>query len=253
MLWLSNAPVVGVISFEVPTPQMPVLSLSLLVRLLQPAFVMALLPMIGTLVTALQLQAITGTRNLPNQTIIGVGLGNIAAGVIGGLPGAISVATYANVFSGGRSRVAGILAAAVLLLLVIALRPLASAIPLAVIAGIIIINGWNIIDWRFISCIHRVDRGYALVMLTTACTAMFVDFIFAVLIGLVVSALISARRAEAAEMSRLFSVPILDQVILGVDADDAVDPFEARSGLVMFPERVSAASAREQTQMSVAT
>ena len=253
MLWLSNAQVVGVISFEVPTPQMPVLSLSLLVRLLQPAFVMALLPMIGTLVTALQLQAITGTRNLPNQTIIGVGLGNIAAGVIGGLPGAISVATYANVFSGGRSRVAGILAAAVLLLLVIALRPLASAIPLAVIAGIIIVNGWNIIDWRFISCIHRVDRGYALVMLTTACTAMFVDFIFAVLIGLVVSALISARRAEAAEMSRLFSVPILDQVILGVDADDAVDPFEARSGLVMFPERVSAASAREQTQMSVAT
>ena len=86
-------------------------------------------------------------------------------------------------------------------------------------------------------------------MLITAGIAILIDFISAVLFGLVISALISARHVERAEMSRLFSVPVLDQSILGEDADATADPFEARSGLIMFPERISVASARELTNL----
>ena len=141
---------------------MPVLSPEFLLRVLQPAFVLALLPSGATLVSCLQLDVITRSRHSPNRTIIGIGFGNIIAGMIGGLPGAISVSSFPNTYSGGRSQIAGLVAALFLLLVVITMRPLASEIPLAVISSIIIINGWNIIDWRFISCIHRVNRGHAL-------------------------------------------------------------------------------------------
>ena len=201
------------------------------------------------MVSCLQLDVITRSRHSPNRTIIGIGFGNIVAGMIGGLPGAMTIASFPNVYSGGRSQVAGLIAALLLLLVVIVMRPLASEIPLAVIGGIIIINGWNIIDWRFISCIHRVNRGHAFVMLLTALIAIFINFIYAVLFGLVISALISARHVERAEMSRLFSVPLLDQSILGEDADATADPFETRSGLIMFPEQISVASARELTNL----
>ena len=152
----------------------------------------------------------------------------------------------ANVGNGGRSRVAGVLAGIVLLLLVVAVRPVAAGIPYAALSGILIVIGWNFMDRRFIARMHRIPSAYVFVTLLTVLLALFVNFVDAMLIGLIAAAFIGARRAEGHELGRLVSAPLLDRAILGNDnIDDATDPFEARTDLVVFPDRVSVASARE--------
>ena len=153
--------------------------------------------------------------------------------------------TFANAFSGGRSPVAGLTVALVVLLVILVLAPVAERIPFAVLAAILMVNGWNIIDWRFITHIHRVSKSYAFVMLLTCALVWFVDLVAAIVIGLVVAGLLGARRVENLEVRELISVPLLDQAVLGSDFKDDDDPFQARSGIVVFPERVTVASARE--------
>ena len=251
MLVFRDAPVIGAIPFELPSLQLPVLSIALLVRLLQPALIIALLVSVGTLATSLQIDAITGTHHQPNRELVSHGIGNLVAGAIGGLPGGVNTgATMANVGNGGRSQVAGVLASIVLLLLVVAVRPVAAGIPYAALSGILIVIGWNFMDRRFIAHMHRIPHAYMFVTLLTVLLALFVNFVDAMLIGLIAAAFIGARRAEAHELGRLVSVPLLDRAILGDEnIDDGTDPFEARTGLVVFPDRVSVASARELTRI----
>ena len=251
MLVFRDAPVIGAIPFELPSLQLPVLSTALLVRLLQPALIIALLVSVGTLATSLQIDAITGTHHQPNRELVSHGIGNLVAGAIGGLPGGVNTgATMANVGNGGRSQVAGVLASIVLLLLVVAVRPVAAGIPYAALSGILIVIGWNFMDRRFIAHMHRIPRAYVFMTLLTVLLALFVNFVDAMLIGLIAAAFISARRAEGHELGRLVSVPLLDRAIIGEEnIDDGTDPFEARTGLVVFPDRVSVASARELTRI----
>ena len=251
MLVFRDAPVIGAVLFEVPTLQLPVLSIELLVRLLQPALIMALLVSLGTLATSLRIDAITGTHHQPNRELVSHGIGNLVAGAIGGVPGGVNTgATMANVGNGGRSQVAGVVAGIMLLLLVVAVRPVAAGIPYAALSGILIVIGWNFMDRRFIARMHRIPRAYVFVTVLTVLLALFVNFVDAMLIGLVAAALIGARRVEGLELGRLVSVPMLDRVIIGEEnIDDGADPFEARTGLVVFPDRVSVASARELTRI----
>ena len=247
MFWLRDAPVIGVIPFGLPSLHLPILSLGLMSRVLEPAFGLALLSSVDALVVALRVDTITGAVHRANREIVGQGIGNMAAGLIGGLLGGVnSAGSLVNVSSGGRSLGAGLVATLVMLSMMVGLGPIAERIPLAVISGILIATGVSIIDWRFISCIRRVSRRYAFVMLMTVFLAVFVGFVNAILVGMVASALIGLRRSQGVELSRLISVPLLDDAILDREnTDAAADPFEARSGLVVFPHRVSVASARE--------
>ena len=231
MLVFRDAPVIGAIPFQLPTLQLPVLSMALLVRLLEPALIIALLVSLGTLATSLQIDAITGTHHRPNRELVSHGIGNLVAGAIGGVPGGVNTgATMANVGNGGRSQVAGVLACIVLLLLLVAVRPVAAGIPYAALSGILIVIGWNFMDRRFIARMHRIPRAYVFVTLLTVLLALFVNFVDAMLIGLVAAALIGARRVEGLELGRLVSVPMLDRVIIGEEnIDDGADPFEART------------------------
>ena len=242
VVWLRDAPVVGAVPSGWPEIQMPVFSAGLLIRVLEPAFVMALMNTISSLMLSLVIEPITGVGHKPNQQTISIGLGNIIASLFGGMVGAGSYATLNNLRSGGRSPLSGVLAASVLVAAAFGLGPMLGRIPLAVLAGIIIKVGWDLIDWRFIARSHLISRGYVLVMLATTAVAVLVDFVTAILIGIALSHFINARRAERFELRRLISVPLLDREIL--PADEA-DPFEARSGLIVFPDRISVASARE--------
>ena len=112
------------------------------------------------------------------------------------------------------------------------------------------INGWNIIDWRFITRIHRIPPRFAVVMVLTALLVLFVDINLAIVVGLVVAALTGARKLESLEIGALISTPVLDQAILNDDdSGDDVDPYEARTGLIVFPDRVTVASARETSRV----
>ena len=250
MLVFQDAPVIGSIPFDFPGLQAPVLSAEVLVRLLEPAFIIALLSSVSTLVIAMQIDVITGTHHRPNREIVSHGLGNIAAGAVGGMPGGMCGATMSNVASGGRSQLAGVVAALVLLILMLGVRPVAQEIPYAAFSGILFFIGWNFMDRGFLARIHTIPRTYILVAVLTIVLALFVDFVQAMLIGMVVAALLGARRSESVELGRLVSVPLLDRTILGEEnIDDEADPFEARTGLVVFPAQVSVASARELTRI----
>ena len=232
-----------------PTPDLSVVSLDFFLRALQPAFIMALLGSVSTLIVALRLDVITGSQHRPNREMIAQGIGNIAAGSVGGLAGAAGPGTFENAYSGGRSPVAGLTLVAMILAVILVLAPIAERIPFATLAAILIVTGWSIMDWRFITHIHRVSKGYVVVMLLTCALVSFVDLVAAIVIGLVVAGLLAARRVENLEVRELVSVPLLDQAVLGADFNDEDDPFQARTGLVVFPERVTVASAREVSRI----
>ena len=247
---LREAPTIGDIPIGLPAPQLPDITLEFVLRVVQPAFAMALLSSVSTLIVALQLDAITGTQHKPNREIMAQGVGNIAAGLIGGSPGGVAPGTLANAFSGGRTLVAGVTVSALFLLVLFFLAPVAERIPFAVLAGILMINGWNIIDWRFITRIHRIPRRFGVVMVLTCGLVLFVDINLAIVVGLVVAALTGARRLESLEVRSLISTPVLDRVILDdADSDDDIDPYQARTGMVILPDRVTVASAREMSRM----
>ena len=238
ILWLKNAPVIGDIPRSLPDLTLPVFDAAVIT----PAFTMALLSASTTLLTALQTDTITGGIHKPNRELMAQGLGNVAAGLIGGNPGGVSSTSLINAHAGGRTMISGLAAVSLLVLSLVVLQ--AVHIPLAALAGIIMVNGYRIIDLRYLRRLRQIPFGYAFVMLTTVAFAVLVDFVTAILVGLVVAALVGAARSERQELDRLVSVPLAD-ITIWPDAE----PYSSRVGLVVLPERISVASARSMERV----
>ena len=220
------------------------ISVHLLTSAIQPALTLALLGSIDSLLTSLIADAITRTRHNPDRELIGQGIGNTIAGLIWGLPGAgATLGTVVNIRAGGRTQVSGVLRAAILLTLVLGLGKYVEVIPHAVLAGILMKVGWDIIDWRFITRIHRVQREHLLVMVITMGLTVFVDLVTAVVVGLIAAGMAYSRQLERLELDNVVSVPLSDQSFLMIveDSDD-VDEFSARVGLVALRGSFSVAS-----------
>ena len=247
VLWLSNTPVIGEVPTGLPDVQLPDLSLSALTGAVQPALTIALLGSIDSLLTSLIADSMTRTRHKPNRELVGQGIGNLAAGLIGGLPGAgATMGTVVNVRAGGRTQVSGVLRTAILLALVLGLGKYIETIPHAVLAGILMKVGWDIIDWRFLTRIHRVQREHLLVMLITLGLTVFLDLVTAVAIGLIAAGMASARQFERLELDSVVSVPLLDRSFLGSQEDaDEIDFFSARVGLVALRGSFTVASSNK--------
>ena len=248
VFWLSGTPVIGDVPTGLPTPQLPVITPSFLVRAFSPALTIALLGSIDSLLTSLIADSMTRTRHNPNRELVGQGLGNMIAGFIGGIPGAgATLGTVVNIRAGGRTQISGALRALILLGLVLGLGKYVEAIPHAVLAGILMKVGWDIIDWRFLTRIHRVQPEHLLVMLITLGLTVFLDLITAVAIGLIAAGMASARQFERMELDSVVSVPLLDQTFLYNnsaldDQSKEIDPFSARVGLVALRGSFSVAS-----------
>ncbi len=247
VLWLTDTPVIGEVPTGLPSLRFPELGPDVLVRAVQPAIIIALLGSIDSLLTSLVADSMTRTRHNPNRELMGQGIGNVAAGLIGGLPGAgATLGTVVNLRAGGRTPVSGALRAAILLALVLGLGRYVEAIPHAALAGILMKVGWDIIDWRFLTRIHRVQREHLLVMLITLGLTVFLDLITAVAIGLIAAGMASARQFERLQMDSVVSVPLLDRSFFGSqDDDDTVDAFSARAGLVALRGSFTVASANK--------
>ena len=250
ILWLTNTPVIGDVPTSLPTVRMPDLSINVLVRAVQPALTIALLGSIDSLLTALIADSMTRTRHNPNRELVGQGIGNVAAGLFWGLPGAgATLGTVVNIRAGGRTQVSGVLRAAILLVLILGLGKYVETIPHAVLAGILMKVGWDIIDWRFLTRILRVQREHLLVMLITLGLTVFLDLVTAVAIGLIAAGMASARQFERLELDSVVSVPLLDQSFLASqqdeDEDEEADAFSARVGLVALRGSFSVASSNK--------
>ena len=244
VLWLTDTPVIGNVPTGLPELKLPVVSVDLLTSAIQPALTLALLGSIDSLLTSLIADAITRTRHNPDRELIGQGIGNTIAGLIWGLPGAgATLGTVVNIRAGGRTQVSGVLRAAILLTLVLGLGKYVEVIPHAVLAGILMKVGWDIIDWRFITRIHRVQREHLLVMVITMGLTVFVDLVTAVVVGLIAAGMAYSRQLERLELDNVVSVPLSDQSFLMIVEDgDDVDEFSARVGLVALRGSFSVAS-----------
>ena len=247
VLWLRGAPIIGPIPAGLPELQLPTPSPAMLVNAVQPAIILALFASMRTLITSLVADSFTGARHDPKRELVGQGIGNVAAGLIGGMPAAgATQLTVANILSGGRTRVSSVLPSLIILALMLGMAPLVEPIPLAALAAILMRIGFRIIDWRLLTRLHRIPRGHVLVMLATLGLTVFVDLITAVAIGLIVAGMVRARQLEYLELDNVISVPMLDRTFFAGFAGMAeVDPHSARVGLVVLRGSFTVASSRE--------
>ena len=247
VMWLNGAPTIGRMPAGLPGLELGLPSAGFLAGAVQPAIVLALLGSIDSLLAALVADSLTGSRHNPNRELVGQGIGNVAAGLIGGLPGAgATVSTVTNIRAGGQTPVSGILRAVLLLALLLGFGPYVESIPLAALAGVLMKVGWDIIDWRLLRRIRHIRREHLFVMLTTLCLTVFVDLISAVAMGLIIAGLANAGQLENLELDSVVSVPLLDQMFLyeGEEVEGS-DPFEARVGMVALRGSFTVASSKK--------
>ena len=244
VLWLTDAPVIGMVPTSLPSFELPDVSPGLLVRAIEPAMVIALVGSVDTLLTALVADSMTRTRHNPNKELLAQGIGNVFTGFIRGLPGSgATPSTVANIRAGGATVLSGAIAVVILVVMVMVLGGYVASIPNAVLAGILIKVGLDTIDWRFVTRMRHVQREHMVVMLLTFGLTVFLDLVTAVAVGMIAAAVTSARQFERLELDSVISVPLLDLSFLGVEQDDEeVDEFSARVGLVALRGSFTVAS-----------
>ena len=160
-----------------------------------PALTLASLGAIDSLLTSVVADNMTKTQHNSNKELIGQGIGNMAAGIIGGLPGAgATMRTVVNINAGGTGKLAGIIHSIVLTVVLLGAGEYARLIPLPVLAGILITVGIGIIDYKGIKHITRVPRADAVVMLIVLTLTVFVDLLQAVGIGLVLASILFMKQ-----------------------------------------------------------
>ncbi|MEP2669879.1 MAG: SulP family inorganic anion transporter [Cyclobacteriaceae bacterium] len=202
---------------------------STLGMILVPAITLAALGSIDSLLTSVVADNITKTRHNSNRELIGQGLGNMVAALIGGIPGAgATMRTVVNVRSGGRTRVSGVVHGIFLLVVLLGLGRYAAEIPLSVLAGILITVGIGIIDYKGLGDILKVPRADAMVKIVVVGMTVFVDLLWAVGVGLVLSALFFVKRSaeqghEASTMDPVNDHPDSDNELKEVNESHHAD------------------------------
>ena len=186
----------GGIPQSLPSPALPALDWQSVRELLRDSFAIALLAAIESLLSAVVADGMTGDRHNANMELVAQGAGNIAAAFFGGIPATGAIArTATNIKSGAASPVAGVIHALVLALFILFLSPLASAIPLASLAAVLIAVSWDMSNLgRFFRIFARAPKSDALVLLTAFVLTVLVDLTFAVEAGVVLAAFLFLRR-----------------------------------------------------------
>ena len=203
-LFLSGAPILGDIPTGLPSFIMPSLNQDTILIVFEAALILALLGSIDSLLTSLVADNMTRTRHNSNRELIGQGIGNVAAGLFGGIASAgATMRTVINIRTGGTTKISGMLHSLFLLAIVIVLAPLASIIPHTVLAGILIKTGWDIIDRAYIVKAHRGPRWDLVLMLLVLTLTVFVDLITAVVAGVVLASLAFVKQIADEQLKSL--------------------------------------------------
>lgn len=156
---------------------------------------MALLGAIDSLLTSIVADNLTKTKHRPNKELIGQGIGNSIGAVFGGIPGAgATIRTVVNIHSGGTSRLSRMIAALVLLLILLAFGPLASKIPAAVLAGILVTVGIGVMDYKGLRAIAKIPRTEVIIMFTVLLLSVFWNLVYAVGMGLIMGFLFFMKK-----------------------------------------------------------
>ena len=205
------------ISSELPGAVVPELSWQTFKRLVGPAVTIAVLGAIESLLSATVADGVIGDHHNSNTELIGQGVANLVSPIFGGIPATGAIArTMTNINNGGRTPVAGIIHAAVLLLIFLFLMPLAQYIPMACLAGVLVVVAYGMSGWRsFLAMVHRNPKSDVTVLLLTFFLTIIFDLTVAIEFGLVCACLLFMRRmAETTEVHA-----VLNEIDLNEDAD----------------------------------
>ncbi len=198
---------IGEIPSKIPIPNMPVFSLSMFPSMVKDALILAVLGSIDSLLTSLVADNVTRTRHDSNRELIGQGVGNMVAGLFGGLPGAgATMRTVVNIRAGGKTPISGALHALVLLAVVVGAGKYAKHIPHVVLTGILIKVGTDIIDWSFFRRLYQTPRTAVLLMFTVLFITVFVDLITSVAVGLIAASLLLVQRMANLQLKSIQAI-----------------------------------------------
>lgn len=201
---LPGAPIIGTIPTGFPDFVLPTLELSSLPSMISASLILALLGSIDSLLTSLVADNFTRTTHNSDRELVGQGIGNMVAGLFGAIPGAgATMRTVINIRSGGSTPISGALHSLVLLALVLGLGPYAEQIPHAVLAGILLKVGYDIIDWEHLRRLHKAPRGGMLVTMTVLVLTVVADLILAVGVGIIMAALHSASQLSKDQLNNI--------------------------------------------------
>jgi SulP family sulfate permease len=191
----SSTPIIGDIPTGLPGMITPTFMLEYLPAMIKSALILAALGSIDSLLTSLVADNLTRTYHKSDRELVGQGIGNTIAGLLGGLPGAgATMRTVVNVKAGGLTPISGALHAVVLLAIVLGAGSLAADIPKAVLAGILVKVGTDIIDWDYLKRLKDAPKAGVVMMLTVLFMTVFVDLIMAVGIGMVMASFVFMKR-----------------------------------------------------------
>ena len=180
--------------FSLPT--VPHVDFATVKAMIQPAFAIALLGAIESLLSAVVADGMIGSKHRPNAELIAQGSANIASALFGGIPATGAIArTATNVKNGGRTPIAGITHAIVLLLIMLVLAPYAKLIPMATLAGILVVVSYHMSEWRqFKSLLLTGKNGDVMVLLVTFFLTVVFDLVIAIEVGIVLSSFVLMKR-----------------------------------------------------------
>lgn len=194
-------------------------SLSSITPYIFTALTLALLGAIDSLLTSVVADNLTKTRHEPNKELIGQGIGNTVAALFGGIPGAgATIRTVVNIKSGGKTRLSGMVASVLLLVVLLALGPIASQIPAAVLAGILVTVGIGVMDHKGLKAMPNLPKSEVAIMLIVLILSSVWNLVYAVGIGLIIASLIFMKRigdltTESSKIKSLADEKIWDDEI----------------------------------------
>ena len=203
-------------------------SFSSIVPYIFTALTLALLGAIDSLLTSVVADNMTKTKHKPNKELIGQGIGNTFGAIFGGIPGAgATIRTVVNINAGGKTRISGMVAGLVLLIILLALGPIASLIPAAVLAGILITVGIGVMDYKGLKAIPYMPRAEVTIMLIVLVLSSVWNLVYAVGIGLVIASLMFMKKigdltASSSSVTSLKEQAWSDEINIPKDIQDKI-------------------------------
>lgn len=227
---------IGEIPTGLPEFQLPYFSFSDWSTILGNAAVLGLLGCIDALLTSVVADNLTRTEHNSDKELIGQGIGNIVSGFFGGLPGAgATMGTVINIQSGGRTALSGIFRAVILLIVILGAAKLTAVIPMAVLAGIALKVGLNILDWSFLKKAHHISKKSAFIMYGVLILTVTVDLIVAVGLGVFIANILAVERLSRLQAQKnLKLLGIYDEDEIKIDPSDRELLEKAQDKVLLF-------------------
>ena len=207
-----DVPVIGEIPSGFPKVLLPSFDLRAVPAMVVPAFELALLGAIDSLLTSLVADNVTRSQHDSNRELVGQGVGNMVAGLLGGLPGAgATMRTVVNVNAGGKTRLSGVVHGLFLVAVLLGLSGLVQYVPRAVLAGLLVTVGIAIIDTRGFAHLRQAPRADAFMMLLVLVLTVCADLIVAVIVGLIIASFVLVKKVSDVAAQQTVLTPVADE------------------------------------------